>query len=83
MRSGRLFEGELRRLRTDRIDLLYQHCVDPNVPSEDVAGAVKQLIAEGKIGHFEGPDHVILLAGQRAAQRRAERVFSLDPRPRA
>src|SRR3546814_4231290 len=42
----------LKRLRTDHIDLLYQHRVDPEVPSEDVAGAVKDLIAEGKVGHF-------------------------------
>ncbi|RMT82273.1 Aldo-keto reductase, partial [Pseudomonas savastanoi pv. nerii] len=45
-------EASLKRLRTDRIDLLYQHRVDPAVPIEDVAGAVKQLIAEGKVGHF-------------------------------
>jgi aryl-alcohol dehydrogenase-like predicted oxidoreductase len=45
-------EGSLKRLRTDRIDLLYQHRVDPNVPMEDVAGTVKELIAEGKILHF-------------------------------
>src|SRR5690606_330479 len=45
-------EGMLRRLRTDRIDLLYQHRVDPDVPIEDVAGAVKDLIAEGKVLHF-------------------------------
>jgi aryl-alcohol dehydrogenase-like predicted oxidoreductase len=45
-------EGSLRRLRTDRIDLFYQHRVDPNVPIEDVAGAVKDLIAAGKVLHF-------------------------------
>jgi aryl-alcohol dehydrogenase-like predicted oxidoreductase len=45
-------EGCLRRLRTDYIDLLYQHRVDPNVPIEDVAGAVKELIEAGKVGHF-------------------------------
>jgi aryl-alcohol dehydrogenase-like predicted oxidoreductase len=45
-------EGSLKRLRTDRIDLLYQHRVDPNVPIEDVAGAVKDLIAAGKVKHF-------------------------------
>ncbi|TPN83082.1 aldo/keto reductase [Mesorhizobium sp. CU2] len=45
-------EASLKRLRTDRIDLFYQHRVDPNVPIEDVAGAVKDLIAEGKVGHF-------------------------------
>ncbi|MGY2277531.1 aldo/keto reductase [Pseudomonas monsensis] len=45
-------EASLKRLRTDRIDLLYQHRVDPAVPIEDVAGTVQQLIAEGKVGHF-------------------------------
>ena len=45
-------EGALKRLRTDVIDLLYQHRVDPNVPIDDVAGAVKDLIAEGKVKHF-------------------------------
>jgi aryl-alcohol dehydrogenase-like predicted oxidoreductase len=45
-------DGSLGRLRTDRIDLLYQHRVDPEVPIEDVAGAVKDLIAEGKVKHF-------------------------------
>src|SRR5580700_815511 len=45
-------EGCLKRLRTDHIDLFYQHRVDPHVPIEDVAGAVKELIAEGKVGHF-------------------------------
>jgi aryl-alcohol dehydrogenase-like predicted oxidoreductase len=45
-------EGSLKRLRTDVIDLLYQHRVDPNVPIEDVAGAVKDLIQEGKVRHF-------------------------------
>jgi aryl-alcohol dehydrogenase-like predicted oxidoreductase len=45
-------EGSLRRLRVDTIDLLYQHRVDPNVPIEDVAGTVKQLIEAGKVRHF-------------------------------
>lgn len=45
-------EAALKRLRTDRIDLLYQHRVDPNIPMEDVAGTVKELIAEGKVKHF-------------------------------
>ena len=45
-------EGSLKRLRTDRIDLLYQHRVDPSVPIEDVAGTVKELIAQGKVRHF-------------------------------
>jgi aryl-alcohol dehydrogenase-like predicted oxidoreductase len=45
-------EASLRRLRTDRIDLFYQHRVDPNVPMEDVAGAVRDLVREGKVKHF-------------------------------
>lgn len=45
-------DGCLKRLRTDRIDLFYQHRVDPNVPIEDVAGAVKELIDAGKVLHF-------------------------------
>lgn len=45
-------EASLRRLRTDHIDLFYQHRVDPNVPIEDVAGTVRDLIAEGKVRHF-------------------------------
>jgi len=45
-------EGSLTRLKVDTIDLLYQHRVDPNVPIEDVAGAVKDLIQEGKVKHF-------------------------------
>jgi aryl-alcohol dehydrogenase-like predicted oxidoreductase len=45
-------EAALKRLRTDHIDLFYQHRVDPNVPMEDVAGTVKDLISEGKVKHF-------------------------------
>jgi aryl-alcohol dehydrogenase-like predicted oxidoreductase len=45
-------EGSLKRLKVQTIDLLYQHRVDPNVPIEDVAGAVKELIQEGKVKHF-------------------------------
>jgi len=45
-------DASLKRLNTDFIDLLYQHRVDPNVPIEDVAGTVKELIAEGKVRHF-------------------------------
>jgi aryl-alcohol dehydrogenase-like predicted oxidoreductase len=48
----RAVEGSLQRLRTDRIDLLYQHRVDPQVPIEDVAGAVKDLMTEGKVLHW-------------------------------
>jgi len=45
-------EASLLRLRTDRIDLFYQHRVDPNVPIEDVAGAIKELVREGKVRHY-------------------------------
>jgi aryl-alcohol dehydrogenase-like predicted oxidoreductase len=48
----RVVEAQLRRLRTDRIDLLYQHRVDPQVPIEDVAGTLKDLIAQGKLRHY-------------------------------
>jgi len=48
----KVVEESLKRLKTDRIDLYYQHRVDPNVPIEDVAGAVKELIAAGKVLHF-------------------------------
>jgi aryl-alcohol dehydrogenase-like predicted oxidoreductase len=54
-RPGRIrevAEASLRHLRTDHIDLFYQHRVDPDVPMEDVAGTVKDLIAEGKVRHF-------------------------------
>lgn len=47
-----MVEAALKRLRTDRIDLLYQHRIDPAVPIEEVAGTVKELIAEGKVKHF-------------------------------
>jgi aryl-alcohol dehydrogenase-like predicted oxidoreductase len=48
----RVADGSLKRLRTDRIDLFYQHRVDPNVPIEDVAGTVAELVAAGKVAHF-------------------------------
>lgn len=55
-------EASLKRLKTDRIELLYQHRVDPQVPIEDVAGTVKQLVDEGKVLHFgmseAGPDAI-------------------------
>ena len=51
-RIKRVAEASLKRLKTDRIDLFYQHRVDPNVPIEDVAGAVQELIKEGKVLHF-------------------------------
>jgi aryl-alcohol dehydrogenase-like predicted oxidoreductase len=58
-------DASLKRLKTDRIDLLYQHRVDPNVPIEDVAGTVQGLIQEGKVKHFglsEAGVHTIRLA---------------------
>ncbi|HWZ15597.1 MAG TPA: aldo/keto reductase [Mucilaginibacter sp.] len=51
-RIRQVAEASLKRLQTDRIDLFYQHRVDPNVPMEDVAGTVKDLIQEGKVKHF-------------------------------
>lgn len=51
-RIREVVETSLRRLRTDHIDLLYQHRVDPEVPIEDVAGAVRELISQGKVRHF-------------------------------
>jgi aryl-alcohol dehydrogenase-like predicted oxidoreductase len=51
-RIRRAVEGSLKRLRVEAIDLYYQHRVDPNVPIEDVAGAVKDLIAQGRVKHF-------------------------------
>jgi aryl-alcohol dehydrogenase-like predicted oxidoreductase len=48
----RVADASLKRLRTDHIDLFYQHRVDPDVPIEDVAGAIKELIAQGKVKHF-------------------------------
>ena len=52
VRIREVADAALKRLRTDHIDLFYQHRVDPNVPMEDVAGTVKALIAEGKVRHF-------------------------------
>jgi aryl-alcohol dehydrogenase-like predicted oxidoreductase len=51
-RIREVVEASLQRLKTDRIDLLYQHRVDPKVPMEDVAGTVKDLIRQGKVKHF-------------------------------
>ena len=51
-RIRRVAEESLKRLKTDRIDLFYQHRVDPSVPIEDVAGTVRELIREGKVKHF-------------------------------
>lgn len=72
----RAVEGSLRRLRTDYIDLLYQHRVDPQVPMEDVAGTVGELIREGKVRHFG-------LSEAGAASIRRRMPFSLWRRCRA
>jgi aryl-alcohol dehydrogenase-like predicted oxidoreductase len=61
-RIKQVAEGSLKRLKVDAIDLFYQHRVDPNVPIEDVAGAVKELIEAGKVKHFglsEAPAEII------------------------
>jgi aryl-alcohol dehydrogenase-like predicted oxidoreductase len=65
----RVAEGSLKRLRVETIDLFYQHRVDPNVPIEDVAGTVGQLVAEGKVKHFG------LSEAGAATIRRAHAVF--------
>lgn len=80
-------EASLKRLRTDRIDLLYQHRVDATVPIEDVAGTVKDLIAAGKVKHF-GLSEVGAATLRRACacraagDRRPERVFAVGARRR-
>ena len=79
-------EASLKRLRTDVIDLFYQHRVDPNVPIEDVAGAVKDLIQEGKVKHFglseagvqDHPPRTRSPAGHGSP----ERIFAVDERSR-
>ena len=72
-------EGMLKRLRTDRIDLLYQHRVDPQVPIEDVAGAVKDLMAQGKVLHWGlsemGLEHAAPRSCRAARHRRSERIL--------
>jgi aryl-alcohol dehydrogenase-like predicted oxidoreductase len=69
-RIKRVVEESLKRLRTDRIDLLYQHRVDPSVPIEDVAGAVKELIQAGKVLHFGLSE---------ASERTIRRAHSVQP----
>jgi len=75
--------GCLKRLRTDRIDLFYQHRVDPNMPIEDVAGAVKELVETGKVLHFglsEASLNTIRKSTCRSARRGApDRVFAHKP----
>ncbi len=77
-------DGCLKRLRTDHIDLFYQHRVDPNVPIEDVAGAVKELIDEGKVLHFglsEASPNTIRKAHGSAGRRTSDGVFAYEPGP--
>ena len=79
-------EASLRRLKTDVIDLFYQHRVDPNVPIEDVAGAVKDLIQQGKAKHFglsEAGVQTIRRAHRSACDCTPERVFALVERARS
>lgn len=82
----RVADASLQRLRTDHIDLFYQHRVDPDVPIEDVAGAVAELVQAGKVRHFGlggGRRHDPACARRAPGHRRAERVLAVDPRPRA
>ena len=80
-------EGMLKRLRTDRIDLLYQHRVDPEVPIEDVAGAVKDLMAQGKVLHWGlsemGLEHAAPRSCRAARHGRPERYSMLWRGPRS
>jgi pyridoxine 4-dehydrogenase len=75
-RIRRVAEESLGRLKIDRIDLLYQHRVDPDVPIEEVAGTVKELIGEGKVKHFGLSE-----AGAQTIRRATP--FSRSPRSRA
>ena len=83
----RVADASLRRLGIDAIDLFYQHRVDPNVPIEDVAGAVGELISAGKVRHFRlseaGAATIRRAHAVQPVTRGAERVLLLDPRPRA
>ncbi len=78
-------DAALKRLRTDTIDLFYQHRVDPNVPIEDVAGAVKELIAEGKVKHFGMSEAAVQTIRRAHAVQPVTAVqseyFALLPRP--
>jgi aryl-alcohol dehydrogenase-like predicted oxidoreductase len=67
-------EASLQRLNTDTIDLFYQHRVDPEVPIEDVAGAVKELIQEGKVRHFGLSEAGVPIPGTTKAHRLQENV---------
>ncbi len=77
-------DAALKRLKTDRIDLFYQHRVDPEVPIEDVAGAVKDLIRDGKVPHFGMSEAGAQIDPSRprgaAGGRAAKRVFAVVAR---
>src|SRR5262245_48629841 len=78
-------EASLKRLRVDAIDLFYQHRVDPDVPVEDVAGAVKELIQRGKVKHFglsEAGTQTPSCARRPARHCPPERILSVVPRAR-
>ena len=83
----RVADASLRRLRTDVIDLFYQHRVDPDVPIEDVAGAVGELVAAGKVRHFglseAGAATIRRAHAVHPGDRGAERVLAVDARSRA
>ncbi len=83
--SSGWWTGCLKRLRTDHIDLFYQHRVDPNVPIEDVAGAVKELIAAGKVLHFglseASPETIRKGTCSSASDGTSNRIFAHEPRP--
>ena len=74
-------DASLKRLKTDVIDLFYQHRVDPDVPIEDVAGAVKDLIQQGKVKHFglseAGVEHHPARARRPARHRASKRVLAV------
>ena len=78
----RVVDGMLKRLNVEKIDLLYQHRVDPEVPIEDVAGAVKDLVASGKVGHWglsEAAAETIRLAhAVQPVDGDPERILALD-----
>ena len=78
-------EASLKRLKTDVIDLFYQHRVDPNVPIEDVAGAVKDLIQEGKVKHFGLSEAGVQDDSSRtcgpAGHCTPERILAVDEKP--
>ncbi|MDB5019539.1 MAG: aldo/keto reductase [Pedobacter sp.] len=73
----KVIEESLKRLRTDHIDLYYQHRVDPNVPIEDVAGTIKELIQQGKVLHF-GLSEASVKTIRRAHAVQPLRLFSLN-----